>query len=573
MAGPTVNIKILADASQATKTLDKAGSRTGRITKSMAAAAIPLAAAGVALVGMGKAAVEDAAGQAKLAKQLATSTGATQAQVAAVEDWISKTAAASGVADDQLRPAMSTLARATGSVATSQEAMAVAMDVAAATGKPLASVTEAMAKAYAGNTTALGRLVPGLDKGVVASRDMAKITAELQRTTGGASAAAADTAAGKFARMTLALDEAKETIGGALLPLLDRLSPTLLTVAEFVQRNATVIAVLVGVVLAAKTAMIVFNAAAQVYMVTQRMIAIASNAWAVAQWALNAALAANPVGVVIIAIIALVAAVILAYKKCATFRAIVQAAWRGIAAAALWAWQNILQPVIMAVVAGAKRIWSAFATAARFVAAAARAIGAAAMWMWRSVIKPVIDFIVGYFRFWWRTVVAVKDKIVAAFRAVWQKAIELKDKAVAAFRGLASAAAAPFKAIEKIVRGALDWLQRLISKITNFKVPKWLSSVMGKAGAAIGLSSAPLYVPAPTVGVGARAGTTSRAAASSPLVANSGAAATMAHLTGENTQVVVSVPDRRLADLFDVQIRRSEQARARALTRRQVVIV
>jgi len=61
--------------------------------------------------------------------------------------------------------------------------------------------------------------------------------------------------------------------------------------------------------------------------------AVATKMVAAGQWLLNAALAANPIGIVIIAIVALVAVLVIAYKRSATFRAIVQGAMHGAAAA------------------------------------------------------------------------------------------------------------------------------------------------------------------------------------------------------------------------------------------------
>lgn len=545
MAGPTVNIKILADAAQATKTLDTASGKVGKFGGSMKSAALPIAAAGVALFSMGKSAVEDAAGQATLAKSLKNATGATNDQVASVETWISKTAAASGVADDKLRPALATLTRATGDVGKAQKSMGLAMDIAAATGKPLESVTTALAKGYGGSTGALGKLVPGLDKGVLATKDMAKISGELARLTGGASADAANTAEGQYKRMGVALDETQESIGGALLPALTAVAPILQSVAKFLQDNADVVGPLV--------------------------IGLAGLAAVV--WAVNAAMAANPVTLVALALGALVVAIVIAYNKCETFRNIVQAAWRGIAAAAMWAWNNVLKPVIGFIVAYVRAMVGAWRAAASGVAAAARAIGAAALWVWRNAIRPAINFIIGYFKFWWQAAVTTKDRVTDAFRAIWQTAVNLKKRVGDAIVALASAVMKPFQKVEDAIRGVIVWLQKLFDKITKFKLPKWLTSITGKLGSMVGLSAAPAYAPAPMVRGYGRSRDGSGRAAATPAAANTATAATMAGLTGAGTQVVVQVSDRRMVDLIDVQLRDTATATARALTRRQVVIV
>lgn len=79
------------------------------------------------------------------------------------------------------------------------------------------------------------------------------------------------------------------------------------------------------------TAMMVANTAA---MVASRVVTLAVRgatiAWTAVQWALNAALTANPIGLVVAAIALLIGAVVLAYKKNETFRNIVNAVWAAI---------------------------------------------------------------------------------------------------------------------------------------------------------------------------------------------------------------------------------------------------
>lgn len=538
MAGPTINIKILADASAATSSLDKASGKVSKFGGVMKA--LPAAAAGAALLSMGKSAVEDAAGQAKLAKQLSNATGATKDQSAAVEDWITKTASASGVADDQLRPALGTLARATGDVGKAQGALGQALDISAATGKPVADVAAAMAKGFSGNTGALGKLVPGLDKGVLATKDMTKISGELARLTGGASADAAKTAEGQFKRLKNSVDETQESIGGALLPVMDKLAPMLLQVANFLQKNADVVAPLVLIL----------------------------GGLAIVLWAVNAAMAANPVTLVVLAIAALVVVLVVAYKKCGTFRAIVQAAFKAIAGVAVWLWNNVLKPYFTLIIGYVKLLWTAFRTAASIVVRAVKGIADIAGWLWRAVIQPVIKSIVAYFKWWWQTAVAAKDKVVATFKTLWTKAVEVKDKVVGAFKTLGEKITN--NAIVDAVRDLIGWFDKLFDKIADFVVPKWLTSFLGKVAGAVGIDIGPTYAPAPT----ARGRTgAARTGAATPAVAASGAGATMQRLTGAGTQVIVQVSDRRMVDLVNVQLRDAAMASKRDLTRRQVVIV
>lgn len=318
-------IRIISDAKSAAKGFQDVETRSqkmGRATGTAAkVASVGLLALGAAGLSAARAASEDAASASRLAGTLKRTAGATKEHIRATEEWISKQSAAKGVADDELRPALGTLATATGDVAKAQDALKIAMDVSAQTGKPLAAVSAALAKGYGGNTTALGKLVPGLDKAVLKSGDMTKITAELAKLTGGAASEAAQTNEGKTRRQAIAMGELQEQIGAFLLPILGFLVTTLAAVTGWVSRNATAATILVAILAALAAAVIVVNLGFKVYTAGTRAAAAAT-------WIYNNALRANPIGIVITAIIILVGLFVLAYKKSATFRAIVQAAGR-----------------------------------------------------------------------------------------------------------------------------------------------------------------------------------------------------------------------------------------------------
>lgn len=158
-----------------------------------------------------KAAVADTKAQALLAQQMRNTAGATNVQIAGTEQFIQKLQMQTAILDDQLRPAMASLVRATGDVTQAQNLLALATDVSAATGKDLESVALALGKAVSGQTTALFRMIPGL-KG--SSDWMAK----LKQETNGAAAAAANT--DPFARLNVIFNDIQEQIGMVLLPTL-----------------------------------------------------------------------------------------------------------------------------------------------------------------------------------------------------------------------------------------------------------------------------------------------------------------------------------------------------------------
>ncbi len=187
------------------------------------AAAAAVAYAGKLAVDGVRAAIQDEQAQLRLADALRAATGATNSQIAAVEAQISKTALATGVADDQLRPALQRLTVATGDVEKSQKLLNVALDVSQATGKPLKAVSDALSKAYEGNTTSLGKLGIGLSAAEAKTLGFTGSVEKLTDLYGGAAARNADTFQGRIDRIKTAFGETTEAIGFALLPILDRL--------------------------------------------------------------------------------------------------------------------------------------------------------------------------------------------------------------------------------------------------------------------------------------------------------------------------------------------------------------
>lgn len=237
MAGNrTLKLSILADVDDLNKKLKAANSdvetSSDKISKFGKAAAAGFAIAGAAAIKFGidfaKAAAEDQAAQEKLDATIRATTSATDAQVAAVGDWITKTSVAIGITDDQLRPAFSRLVRSTKDTEEAQRLLNLAMDLSSATGRPLEGVTNALARAYDGNYAALNKLGLGIDASAIKAKDFDGITKELAATYGSFAENEAETAAKKFERIKIATDEAKESIGAALLPVIEELSTFLL---------------------------------------------------------------------------------------------------------------------------------------------------------------------------------------------------------------------------------------------------------------------------------------------------------------------------------------------------------
>jgi hypothetical protein len=312
-------------------------------------AAVPAAAALGAVVGVigdsVKAAIEDEAAQASLARQLKSSIGASKEQIKEVENYITKTSMASAVTDDKLRPALASLLRNTNNLTRAQELANIALDVAAATGKDYEAVALALGKAETGNYNALKKLGIPLGENAVALQEQAKFTKALLKAQadyqnqvelfgptskeaakalekvekaqeavnavtvegadftddlikqfGGANKAFTETAAGGLQKLSIAFGETKESIGAAFLPILLKLQPVLDKFATWAQENPDLLAAVIA-----------------------GMGILAASILAV-----NAAMMLNPAVAITAGIIALGVAIVAAYKKFEGFREVVR---------------------------------------------------------------------------------------------------------------------------------------------------------------------------------------------------------------------------------------------------------
>jgi hypothetical protein len=230
----TLKLSILADVDdlkkklgEADKAVENNSSKISEFGKKAAAAFAVAAAAAVAYgtklaIDGVKAAIEDEQAQLRLANALREATGATDAQIKATEDMILQTSLATGVADDQLRPAFQRLAVSTKDTTKAQELLNLALDISKGRGLELEQVANALGRAQDGNTTALGRLGLGLSKAELSTLSFTEVQTKLSDLYGGAAAANAETFQGKIDRLKVGFDEAKESLGVALLPQVER---------------------------------------------------------------------------------------------------------------------------------------------------------------------------------------------------------------------------------------------------------------------------------------------------------------------------------------------------------------
>jgi hypothetical protein len=209
---------------------------------------------------------------------------------------------ATGTADSELRPALATLVTGTKDIATATEALSLAQDIAIGSNKSLAEVSDALAKAYGGNMKGLQALSPEIKAMIKDGASLDDVMNVLGGTFGGAAATAANTAAGKFKILKNSLDETKESIGAALLPVVEKVLPVLQKFADWAQNNPQAFLAIAGAITAISVAIM----------------------------AVNFAMALNPFTAIAAGIAALVVGIVYAYNKFETFRNIVNSVLNGL---------------------------------------------------------------------------------------------------------------------------------------------------------------------------------------------------------------------------------------------------
>ena len=220
------------------KRLETAGQKAQFVINKAAVPAAAALAGLAAAAGLSvRAAIQDQRSQVELARTLRATMRATDDQVAAVERQIAAMEAATGVADDQLRPAFAALVRGTGDFAKAQEGLALALDISAATGRQVEEVTQALSMAYGGNMRGLRQLSPEVFKLIKDGASLDEVFKALSATFGGAMAENANTVEGRLRRLSVAVDNVQENIGYALLPVLEAVLPSLQRFGDWALRN------------------------------------------------------------------------------------------------------------------------------------------------------------------------------------------------------------------------------------------------------------------------------------------------------------------------------------------------
>lgn len=233
----------------ATKDINKLGKSFDAFGKKSAKAFGLAAAASAAFaIKIGKdavqAAIADQKSQVLLANSLRNTADASDVAIAGVEKYVTSLQKQFSVVDDDLRPAMARLTAATGSISAAQSLMQTALDVSASSGANLETSVSAIIKATSGQFKGLKQLVPSLSNATIKSKDFAKALAEVNKETSGAAAQRAGTLEYRLAGLKIAFGEILESLGYALIPVLEKFATVVTTkilpaIDNFVRTNQT----------------------------------------------------------------------------------------------------------------------------------------------------------------------------------------------------------------------------------------------------------------------------------------------------------------------------------------------
>jgi hypothetical protein len=311
-------VKLIADTKELSAGLNAVGveaEKTLGSAMNKVALASAAAFAGIAAFAFkaGEAAIQDAAEQEKLATTLRNVTGATDEAIASTEEYIANMARVTTFSDSEMRPALEQLVRSTGDLASAQELLGLAQDLAVGTGQPLVATAEALARAQSGNMKSLQALSPALRDNIKDGESFDSVLRELTATFGGQAAAAAGTLQGQMVILRNRFSEVVENIGTALLPAIEGLIGLLGKFASFAENNTGLILGL-GAAVATFTGIIVAAAIGMKLYATAAAIATAANT------AFGISLTATGVGAIVVVIGLLVGAFVTAMAKSEGFR-------------------------------------------------------------------------------------------------------------------------------------------------------------------------------------------------------------------------------------------------------------
>lgn len=226
------------------------------------------------------------------------------------------------------------------------------VDYAKKTGKDIPTAAATLGKGIMGSSRAMKELGVGFKDTKDPAKNLEQIMDGLKGKVGGFADKEAGSLDGKLSILETKFGDVQESVGQALVPALTELADTGLKVIDWVSKNTDILAPLAAGLAAGAVAWGVMTAAMALHTAYTAAAAAAEGGLTVGQWALNAALNANPIALVVIAIAALVAGLIWAYNNVDWFRQGVDTAFQAIGAIGRWLWNNALAPVVRAIIQG-----------------------------------------------------------------------------------------------------------------------------------------------------------------------------------------------------------------------------
>ena len=278
------------------------------------------------------------------------------------------------------------------------------------------------------------------------------------------------------------VDRINNAVADGIVPILDKMAPILESVGNAVANAignlpeiigkvvdgfkawSPVLAVVAAALAAWSTGLLIHKGIAIASMVIESqwltltgMRVAAMYAVAAAQKAVNAAMRANPIGIILTAIVALVAGFVLAYNKIGWFRDAVdatwaaiktavsavadwftdtlwpslQAVWDGIASGATWLYENGIKPAWDGIMAAVRAVVDWFQTTLLpIISGVMEGVGAVFTWLYENVVKPVFTGIQIYIKVWWTVVSAIFKALVAFFNSVLKPAFQIFGEVV-----------------------------------------------------------------------------------------------------------------------------------------------
>jgi hypothetical protein len=508
----TLTVKILTDASQAQKGAAEAASGFDKFSSKVDSLVGPAAAVTGALALVGTAAVNSASRTEQAIGALDSVFGAN-ADV--VKGWAANAAESTGLAESEYAELASTIGAQLGNMGLAAEdamtgtkdLIGLGADLAATFGGSTTDAVEALSSALRGEADPAEKYGLSLNQTAVnaklAEDGMSGLTGEALKTAktqailelateqaGGAIGQfgrEADSASGQQQRMTAEMENASSELGSALLPMITSVTKTLADMAKWVAQNSTLVMVFAGVIGGLAVGIIALSAAMKAWALVQTIISNASKIATAAQWAWNAALTANPIGLLIAAVVVVIGLIIYLWTTNEGFRNAIFAIWQAISDFAVAAWQWIVD----AVTAAWEWIVTAVQTGGDFIAGIWQAIATAAeaVWNWiLSVVQVVIDFIIAYARFVLSIYVGIWNAIATAAAAVWNWILGIVRTVItgivqfirnaagvigAIWQTIRAAATTVWRGILSVISGVISSIRAAVAAVGSFITGVW----------------------------------------------------------------------------------------------------